>query len=146
MLVRRYHPDIVGSGSAEKFREVQEAYETLGESSRRQADDMALRERPRRVHVTVIYSETSSPQYAEPLITARRRDPCRAPSRMGRKCAISFFVASIPIGSKLLPKSTRELDSIRSLGILGTMPAYVAWSNHPCPSLRLGILYLNYSK
>jgi DnaJ-class molecular chaperone len=64
-LVRRYHPDVAGSGSAEKFREVQEAYETLSENSCRQAYDMTLREQPRRVHVTVIRSKSS--RYAEPL-------------------------------------------------------------------------------
>jgi DnaJ-class molecular chaperone len=72
-LARRYHPDVVGSGSEEKFREVQEAYETLGESSRRQAYDMTLREQPRRVHVTVIRSKSS--RYAEPLASPSRGYP-----------------------------------------------------------------------
>ena len=71
-LARRYHPDVVGSGSAEKFREVQEAYETLSESSRRQAYDLTLRERPRRVHITVIRSKTSPSRYAEPLRSTGR--------------------------------------------------------------------------
>ena len=69
-LVRRYHPDISGSSSAERFREVQEAYETLGQSSRRHAYDLSLRERPAPVHVTVIRSRNSSP-YAEPLVPPR---------------------------------------------------------------------------
>lgn len=71
-LARRYHPDVVGSGSAEKFREVQEAYETLSESSRRQAYDMTLREQPRRVHITVIRSKTASSPCAEPLVSPWR--------------------------------------------------------------------------
>jgi len=58
-LVRLYHPDISGGASAEKFREVQEAYETLGQSSRRQAYDLSLRSRPRSVHVTIIRGNTS---------------------------------------------------------------------------------------
>ncbi len=73
-LARRYHPDIAGSGSAEKFREIQEAYETLSVSSRRHAYDIALHAGQRRVHVTVILSKTSSPRFAEPLRTSHRRD------------------------------------------------------------------------
>ena len=71
-LARRYHPDVVGSGSAEKFREVQEAYETLSEGSRRQAYDMTLREQPRRVHITVIRSKTASSPYAEAQVSPWR--------------------------------------------------------------------------
>jgi DnaJ-class molecular chaperone len=71
-LARLYHPDIVGTGSAEKFREVQEAYDTLREQSRRQAYDMTLREQPRRVHMTVIRSKTASSRYAEPLVSPWR--------------------------------------------------------------------------
>jgi curved DNA-binding protein CbpA len=76
-LVRRYHPDITGSGSADKFREVQEAYETLGQSARRRAYDRRLRTPAHAVPVTVIRSSRPS-RYAEPLVPSRpdfRSDP-----------------------------------------------------------------------
>jgi DnaJ-class molecular chaperone len=69
-LARQYHPDIAGSGSAEKFREVQQAYETLGQSSRRQAYDLSLRPASRPVHITIIPSRGSFSQ-AEPLVPSR---------------------------------------------------------------------------
>ena len=65
-LARRYHPDIVGGGSTEKFCEVQQAYETLGQSSRRQAYDLSLRQKPCRVHVTIIPGNGSF-RHVEPL-------------------------------------------------------------------------------
>jgi DnaJ-class molecular chaperone len=69
-LVRRYHPDISGSGSVDKFRQVQEAYETLGESSRRNAYDLTLHRPSRPISVTVIRS-TRAPVNAEPLASRR---------------------------------------------------------------------------
>ncbi|HTU45454.1 MAG TPA: J domain-containing protein [Bryobacteraceae bacterium] len=45
-LARQYHPDAGEGSSAGKFREVVEAYETLGDPARRQAyDRMLARER-----------------------------------------------------------------------------------------------------
>jgi DnaJ-class molecular chaperone len=41
ILARRYHPDSGASSSAEKFRQVTEAYETLSEPSRRNIYDLA---------------------------------------------------------------------------------------------------------
>lgn len=38
-LVRRYHPDLGGDAEAEKFRRVQEAYETLSDPERRRQYD-----------------------------------------------------------------------------------------------------------
>jgi curved DNA-binding protein CbpA len=50
ILARRYHPDSGSGSSAEKFRQVVEAYETLSDSVRRQAHDHALLSvRPRMV-------------------------------------------------------------------------------------------------
>jgi DnaJ-class molecular chaperone len=69
-LARRHHPDVAGSGSADKFREVQQAYETLGERSRRQAYDLSLRE-PHPIHVTVIQRRPAGVRYAEPLAGRR---------------------------------------------------------------------------
>jgi curved DNA-binding protein CbpA len=42
ILARRYHPDTGSGSSAEKFRQVVEAYETLSDTVRRQAHDHAL--------------------------------------------------------------------------------------------------------
>jgi DnaJ-class molecular chaperone len=41
-LARRYHPDRGAGSSAEKFRQVNEAYETLRETGRRHAYDLSL--------------------------------------------------------------------------------------------------------
>ena len=43
-LARRYHPDRGSGSSAEKFRQVNEAYETLIHCARRQQHDLALRQ------------------------------------------------------------------------------------------------------
>ncbi len=71
-LVLGCHPDIAGAGSAEKFRQVQEAYETLGEPSRRHAYDLSLRPRSRPVAVTVIRSRPRVTVDVEPLVPRRR--------------------------------------------------------------------------
>lgn len=42
-LVRRRHPDRLGPGATDAFREVVEAYETLGDPARRRAYDESLR-------------------------------------------------------------------------------------------------------
>ncbi len=42
-LARRYHPDRGAGSSAEKFRQVNEAYETLIDPGRRQSYDLSLR-------------------------------------------------------------------------------------------------------
>lgn len=42
-MAKRYHPDRVGPGGASTFREVVEAYETLGDSKRRSNYDESLR-------------------------------------------------------------------------------------------------------
>lgn len=73
-LARRYHPDASGIASAGKFREVHEAYETLGQSSRRRAYDLSLRPQSRPVHVTVIRSGASF-RNAEPLVPSRNEFP-----------------------------------------------------------------------
>ena len=74
-LARQHHPDVAG-GSAEKFRETQEAYETLSQGSRRKAYDSTLREMPHRVQVTVISTRPPSSRFAEPLVP-----PSRSPYR-----------------------------------------------------------------
>jgi molecular chaperone DnaJ len=48
-LARTTHPDVSGADSAERFREVQEAWKTLGDAERRRTYDAALRaQRPGR--------------------------------------------------------------------------------------------------
>jgi curved DNA-binding protein CbpA len=42
LLARRYHPDIGRGGSAEKFRQITEAYEVLRDPYRREAYDRSL--------------------------------------------------------------------------------------------------------
>jgi curved DNA-binding protein CbpA len=42
VLARRYHPDSGEGSSPEKFRQVAEAYEILGDSQRRQSYDLSL--------------------------------------------------------------------------------------------------------
>ena len=42
VLARRYHPDLGGASSSEKFREVTEAYETLMDPQRRESYDRSL--------------------------------------------------------------------------------------------------------
>ena len=42
ILVRRYHPDRGAGSSAEKFRQVNEAYETLSDPGSRQSYDLSL--------------------------------------------------------------------------------------------------------
>ena len=42
LLARRYHPDMGHGGSAEKFRQITEAYEVLRDPCRREAYDRSL--------------------------------------------------------------------------------------------------------
>jgi curved DNA-binding protein CbpA len=44
VLARRYHPDSGEGSSPEKFRQVAEAYEILGDSQRRHSYDLSLRQ------------------------------------------------------------------------------------------------------
>lgn len=51
MLVRRYHPDQGSGASAERFRQVREAYETLIDPARRRLYDFSLQQSDRPVRV-----------------------------------------------------------------------------------------------
>jgi curved DNA-binding protein CbpA len=62
-LARRYHPDAGPGSSADKFREILEAYEVLRDPMRRSAYDASLRSMPRKAR-----------QIVEPL----RPEPTRA--------------------------------------------------------------------
>jgi curved DNA-binding protein len=69
VLARRYHPDAGEGSSAERFREVLDAYETLNDPTRRWHYDRALQERPLR------------PRFAEPLIAQPAPEPMLSPRR-----------------------------------------------------------------
>ena len=53
ILARRYHPDRGAGSSAEKFRQVNEAYETLIDPGTRHSYDLSLRSAQRQVPVRV---------------------------------------------------------------------------------------------
>jgi len=70
-LARQYHPDAGAGSSAEKFREIVEAYETLIDPSRRQLYDVSLTQPPPAMPVRV-----------EPMIIRRRAgDPIPMPNQ-----------------------------------------------------------------
>jgi curved DNA-binding protein CbpA len=64
VLARRYHPDAGGGSSAEKFREIVEAYDTLSDPVRRRRYDDTLRVVQRRPEPPLVVREPSP----EPLI------------------------------------------------------------------------------
>src|SRR3954468_17496796 len=72
-LARRYHPDAGTGSSAQRFREVVEAYETLSDPNRRRR----YHETPHPVGVHVPHQPHPSPRrsYPEPLIPDRRFQP-----------------------------------------------------------------------
>src|SRR3954470_5080982 len=69
-LARRYHPDAGSGSSAQRFREVVEAYETLSDPIRRRSYDETVDA----VRVHVRHRAQSSPRRSspEPLIPDRR--------------------------------------------------------------------------
>ncbi len=78
-LARRYHPDRGAGSSAEKFRQVTEAYETLIHPASRRAYDLSLRwtvpaERP--------LAEPSRPFREDPAVFGRFGDPRQAAPRI----------------------------------------------------------------
>jgi curved DNA-binding protein CbpA len=71
-LVRRYHPDAGAGSSAQRFREIVEAYETLSDPVRRRRYDASLRPSSRFVRV-----ERLIPDDPEPLLFRRAPRPSR---------------------------------------------------------------------
>jgi curved DNA-binding protein CbpA len=68
VLARRYHPDVGSGSSAEKFRQIFEAYQTLRDPARRALYDNSLRAR----------QGSAMPHTVEPLRPERRRtEPIR---------------------------------------------------------------------
>src|ERR1051326_2605834 len=78
-LVRRYHPDTGAGSSAEKFREIVDAYETLRDPIRRASYDSSLhaaRRRARHAPVEPIRAESLRPDpIVEPLGMRFRSGP-----------------------------------------------------------------------
>jgi curved DNA-binding protein len=86
LLARRYHPDNQESGNAERFAQVQEAFETLGHSEKRAAYDVKYEEN--RGQQWKIFDQQSAGDGREEdkrvlsgvlslLYVAKRRDPQR---------------------------------------------------------------------
>ena len=71
-LARRYHPDRGSGSSTEKFRQVNEAYETLIQNSRRQQYDLALARVERSVPAT--YPQEDPHVYGRPRLSINRLD------------------------------------------------------------------------
>ena len=80
VLARRYHPAAGEGSSAERFREVLAAYETLNDATRRGHYDRALQERPgpRRRFVEPLRAQAAP----EPMFS-RRREVVRRPLAYG---------------------------------------------------------------
>ena len=69
VLARRYHPDAGEGSSAERFREVLAAYETLNDPARRWHYDRALRRPVPRPRVVEPLRAQAAP---EPMLSRRR--------------------------------------------------------------------------
>ena len=70
-LARRYHPDAGDGSSAEKFREILVAYETLNDPMRREAYDRSLQKR--RAPEPPIAEPLRARVVPEPMLDPRRR-------------------------------------------------------------------------
>ena len=70
VLARRYHPDTGEGSSAERFREVLAAYETLNDPTRRCHYDRALQERP--VPTPRVVEPLRAQAAPEPMLSRRR--------------------------------------------------------------------------
>ena len=69
-LARRYHPDAGEGSSADRFREILTAYETLNDPRRRWHYDRALQER--RVPVRLVVEPLRTQAVPEPLFSPQR--------------------------------------------------------------------------
>jgi DnaJ-class molecular chaperone len=76
-LVRIHHPD-TGTGSAERFTEVQQAYETLSDESQRRLYDETLPGRPKRGR-PLADPLVSSPMHTQRRVPVGREVPTRSP-------------------------------------------------------------------
>ena len=80
ILARRYHPDAGEGSSAERFREILAAYETLNDATQRWHYDRALQERP--VPGPRVVEPLRTPAAPEPMFS-RRREVVRRHSAYG---------------------------------------------------------------
>lgn len=69
-LARRYHPDAGEGSSAERFREILTAYETLNDPTRRWHYDRSLHDR--RVPIRRVVEHVRAQAAPEPLFSPRR--------------------------------------------------------------------------
>jgi DnaJ-class molecular chaperone len=84
-VAKKYHPDIARSReSAEKFREIREAYETLGDEERRRRYDQELAQRGSEVRISRV-----------PEVIERRRSPLGDMERFFSR-ADDFFEGFLP--------------------------------------------------
>ena len=92
-LARQFHPDVAGTAEVERFRDIQEAYETLASPDKRRAYDLTCR-------VEISYGggagSVAEPRF-EPLSTPKRR-------RWGRRSRAVDSVAEI----MLSPEEARQ--------------------------------------
>lgn len=86
ILARRYHPDRGAGSSAEKFRMVNEAYETLIDPGSRRSHDLSLQ-----------WTERRMPAQAEPMVAQSVRFPQEDAGVFGR------FRAAPPSGAFRIP-------------------------------------------
>ena len=75
VLARRYHPDAGEGSSAERFREILTAYETLNDPTRRWHYDRTLQERPipRRRFVEPLRAQAPEPMFSWRREVVRRQ-------------------------------------------------------------------------
>jgi curved DNA-binding protein CbpA len=73
LLARRFHPDAGEDASAEKFREITEAYETLSDPQRRRVYDRSLQPPP--PSFPPAFNVRIEPMTAEPMRIERMTAP-----------------------------------------------------------------------
>jgi curved DNA-binding protein CbpA len=87
ILARRYHPDRGAGSSAEKFRLINEAYETLIEPGSRRSHDLSLQpgERPAPIRVEPMVAQSGPfPQEDASVFGRFRAEPLREISGVSR--------------------------------------------------------------
>src|SRR5579864_6853060 len=84
ILARRYHPDRGAGSSAEKFRQVNEAYETLIDPGSRQSYDLSLRWAQHPVPIRVEPMMAQSGPFSQEDAGLFGRFPARPPSTVFR--------------------------------------------------------------
>ena len=78
-LARRFHPDAGDGSSADRFREILTAYETLNDPTRRLRYDRTLRN-----------ARVSRPQYVEPLRPETFPEPMLRPKTRGVRANLVY--------------------------------------------------------